>query len=75
MRPPAEKTGGRAKARKGARRMPVAQEGDERRGKLRKAAGRRKQPLIRGFLNGATRPRAARTSSMRRRQTRGTETS
>ena len=64
MRPPAEKSGGRAKARKGARRMPVAQEGDERRGKLRKAAGRRKQPLIRGFLNGATRPRAARTSSV-----------
>ena len=64
MRPPAEKTGGRAKANKGARRMPVAQEGDERRGKLRKAAGRRKQPLIRGFLNGATRPRAARTSSV-----------
>ena len=64
MRPPAEKSGGRAKARKGARRMPVAQEGDERRGKLRKAAGRRKRPLIRGFLNGATRPRAARTSSV-----------
>ena len=64
MRPSARKAVGRAKARKGARRMPVAQEGDERRGKLRKAAGRRKQPLIRGFLNGATRPRAARTSSV-----------
>ena len=31
-----------------------APEGDERRGKLRKAAGRCRQPLIRGFLNGAT---------------------
>ena len=27
---------------------------DERRGKLRKASGRRKQPLIRRFLNGET---------------------
>ena len=46
---------GQAKARKGARRMPVAREGDEGRGKLRKAAGRCKRPLIRGFPNGATR--------------------
>ena len=32
---------GQAKARKGARRMPVAREGEEGRGKLRKAPGRR----------------------------------
>ena len=64
MRPPAEKSGGRAKAKKASRRRPVAQEGEERRGKRRKAAGRRKRPLIRGFLNGATRPRAALTSSV-----------
>ena len=44
-----------AKARKGARRMPVAREGDERRGKLRKSPGRRKRSSIRGYLNGATR--------------------
>ena len=35
--------------------MPVAREGDEGRGKLRKAPGRRKRPLIRRFPNGATR--------------------
>ena len=46
---------GQAKARKGARRMPVAREGDEGRGKLRKARGRRKRSLIPGFPNGATR--------------------
>ena len=40
---------------KGARRMPVAREGDEGRGKLRKARGRRKRSLIPGFPNGATR--------------------
>ena len=46
---------GQAKARKGARRMPVAREGDEGRGKLRKAPGRRKRSLIRRYPNGATR--------------------
>ena len=46
---------GQAKARKGARRMPVAREGDEGRGKLRKARGRRKRSLIPGYPNGATR--------------------
>ena len=30
--------------------------GEEGRGKLRKAAGRRKQPSIRGYPNGATPP-------------------
>ena len=52
---PASCDAGLAKARKGARRMPVAREGDEGRGKLRKAPGRRKRSLIRGFPNGATR--------------------
>ena len=52
---PASYDAGQAKARKGARRMPVAREGDEGRGKLRKAPGRRKRPLIRRFPNGATR--------------------
>ena len=52
---PASYDVGQAKARKGARRMPVAREGDEGRGKLRKAPGRRKRPLIRRFPNGATR--------------------
>ena len=33
----------------------LAQRGDEGRGKLRKASGSRKQALIRGFPNGATR--------------------
>ena len=33
----------------------MAPRDDEGRGKLRKAAGRRKQPLIRGCPNGATR--------------------
>ena len=42
---------GQAKARKGARRMPVAREGDEGRGKLRKAPGRRKRPLIRTVIH------------------------
>ena len=32
-----------------------APEGDERRGKLRKSAGRCMRPVIRGCLNGATR--------------------
>ena len=34
----------------------LAKPGDEGRGKLRKAPGRRKQPVIRGFPNGATHP-------------------
>ena len=55
MRPASQADAGQAKARKGARRMPVAREGDEGRGKLRKAAGRCKRPLIRGYPNGATR--------------------
>ena len=56
MRPvPPHGASGQAKARKGARRMPVAREGDEGSGKLRKAPGRRKRPLIRRFPNGATR--------------------
>ena len=53
-----------AKERKGARRMPVAREGDERRGKLRKAPGRRKRPLIRRCLNGATRQSEGLPSSL-----------
>ena len=32
----------------------LATEGDEGRGKLRKASGSRKQALIRGFPNGGT---------------------
>ena len=39
---------------KSERRMPRLSGGDERRGKLRKAAGICKQDLIRGCLNGAT---------------------
>ena len=42
------------KAKKGARGMPVALGGEEGRDKLRKAAGRGKYPLIRGYPNGAT---------------------
>ena len=41
---------------KGARGMPVALGGEEGRDKLRKAAGRRKWPVIRGCPNGETRP-------------------
>ena len=40
---------------KGARGMPVALGGEEGRDKLRKAAGRRKWPMIRGCPNGETR--------------------
>ena len=49
-------TGGaqKEKGRKSERRMPRLSGGDERRGKLRKAAGICKQDLIRGCLNGAT---------------------
>ena len=42
------------KGTKSERRMPRLSGGDERRGKLRKAAGICKQDLIRGCLNGAT---------------------
>ena len=48
--------------------------GEEGRDKLRKAAGRSKYPLIRGYPNGATR-QAEGLSSSKRRRTRGTETS
>ena len=47
--------------------------GDEGRDKLRKAAGRSKYPLIRGYPNGATRRVNGIPPSGR--QTRGTETS
>ena len=50
----------------------LAPRGDEGRGKLRKAAGRRKQPLIRGSPNGATHP-AMEIQQWKR--TGGTETS
>ena len=42
-------------SKKGRTADALAPEGDERRGKLRKSMGRRKQPLIHGCLNGATR--------------------
>ena len=48
--------------------------GEEGRDKLRKAAGRSKYPLIRGYPNGATR-RATHDIPPSGRQTRGTETS
>ena len=44
----------REKEDKSERRMPRLSGGEERRGKLRKAAGICKQELIRGCLNGAT---------------------
>ena len=48
---------GAAGIRSGKRRMvdALAPAGDEGRGKLRKSAGRRKRPMIRGYPNGATR--------------------
>ena len=49
--------------------------GEEGRDKLRKAAGRGKCPLIRGFPNGATRRERSRHPRVARRRTRGTETS
>ena len=53
-----------------------ALKGEEGRGKLRKAAGIRKQELIRRCPNGATRYRGAVSySSNRDKQTQGTETS
>ena len=60
---------------KSERRMPRLSGGDERRGKLRKAAGICKQELIRGYLNGATRLVEDQSSSVKMKRTRGTETS
>ena len=51
----------------------LALTGEEGRGKLRKAAGRRKQPLIRRYPNGAT--RQSEGLSPARALTLGTETS
>ena len=42
-------------SRKEHRADALALRADERRGKLRKAVGRRKQPAIHGYLNGETR--------------------
>ena len=60
---------------KSERRMPRLSGGDERRGKLRKAAGICKQELIRGYLNGETRLVEDQSSSVKMKRTRGTETS
>ena len=49
--------------------------GDEGRGKLRKAAVRRKRPLTRRFPNGTTRQYEVLSSVVLRRRTGGTETS
>ena len=49
--------------------------GDEGRDKLRKARGRRKWPLTRGFPNGATQRFEETLSRESGRRTRGTETS
>ena len=49
--------------------------GEEGRDKLRKAAGRSKYPLIRGYPNGATRRERSRHPEIYRKRTRGTETS
>ena len=40
---------------KSIRRMPLAPEAEEGRAKLRKATGRSKYPVIRGYPNGETR--------------------
>jgi hypothetical protein len=57
----------------------LAQRGEEGRGKLRKASGSRKQALIRGFPNGATRQGNTLPSSSefiaRRKRTGGSEPS
>ena len=60
---------------KSERRMPRLSGGDERRGKLRKAAGICKQDLIRGYLNGATHLVEDQVPSVKAGRTRGTETS
>ena len=64
-----------AKEEKSERRMPRLSGGDERRGKLRKAAGICKQDLIRGYLNGATHQVEDLVPSVKMGRTRGTETS
>ena len=57
----------------------MALDAEERRGKLRKATGSRKQALIRGCLNGETRrescPSSMNESIVHEKGTRGTETS
>ena len=63
------------KGTKSERRMPRLSGGDERRGKLRKAAGICKQDLIRGYLNGATHLVEDQVPSVKAGRTRGTETS
>ena len=60
---------------KSERRMPRLSGGDERRGKLRKAAGICKQDLIRGYLNGATHLVEDQVPCVSTGRTRGTETS
>ena len=59
-------------SRKGRKVDALALGGDEGRDKLRKAAGRRRWPAIRGCPNGATQPARAIPEG---RRTRGTETS
>ena len=49
--------------------------GEEGRDKLRKAAGRSKYPLTRGFPNGATHRKRFRYPALSGGRTRGTETS
>ena len=53
----------------------LASGGDERRGKLRKAPGIRKQDVIRRCLNGGTRTVEGRTPGTNQGHTQGTETS
>ena len=65
----------REKEDKSERRMPRLSGGEERRGKLRKAAGICKQELIRGCLNGATHMVEDHVLTMKSERTRGTETS
>ena len=65
----------REKEVKSERRMPRLSGGEERRGKLRKAAGICKQELIRGHLNGATHMVEDHVPTVKLGRTRGTETS
>ena len=46
---------GKRSSYKGRKVNALALGAEERRGKLRKALGRSKHPLIQGYLNGATR--------------------
>ena len=55
-------TSPQAESRKGRTADALAPEGEEGRGKLRKAAGRCMRPLIRGCPNGATPPAEGRRS-------------